>query len=243
MKAFSVTLGNTFLVAEFATPQSMLSWSLTRPGFVTSRKVAWLQVRDADLALGVDPIELMEAKMQAAGHGNAVHLMTSRDVTMHEIEVAQSAGVTSSCLATVGLSNASRIGDEPGAMYAAGTINLLAHVDRPLSQAAMIEALSLAAEARTAAIIDLDLRLHGRVVTGTGTDCIVVAAPGGGDGERYAGLHTDIGAALGRAVYRAVKRGGDAWMAERQAAATDLAGVTNGQRSLPAMTVALPDRT
>jgi adenosylcobinamide amidohydrolase len=158
------------------------------------------------------------SKMQVAGHGEAVHLMTSRDVDMHEIEEATSGNITASCLATVGLSNASRIGDEPGAMFAAGTVNVLAHVDRPLTQGAMIEALSVITEARTTAIIDLGISLRGRIVTGTGTDCIVVAAPEDDNGECYAGLHTDIGSALGRAVYRAVKRGGETWMAERRAA-------------------------
>src|SRR6185312_9023469 len=95
------------------------------------------------------------------------------------------------------------------------TINLLAHVDRPLSQGALIETVSIAAQARTAAIVDLDLRQHGKPVTGTGTDCIVVAAPCMDGGEAFAGLHTDIGAAIGRAVYDAVLQGGTAWISER----------------------------
>jgi len=215
MTAFSVSCVDPFLVAEFSALQTMLSWSLTRPGFVRARKVAWLQVRNADLPLGVDPADLLRSKMAAAGHDDAVQLMTSRAVRKHHLAASVSGGVAAACLATVGLGNAGRVGRQAVHAPAAGTINLLAHVDRPLSPAAMIEALSIATEARTAAIVDLDWRIDGQPVTGTGTDCIVIAAPPGEPAEQFAGLHTHIGAALGSAVYDAVRRGGDIWVAEQ----------------------------
>lgn len=77
-----------------------------------------------------------------------------------------------------------------------------------LSEAARLEALSIAAEARTAGIMDLGLTRNGRIVTGTGTDCIVVASPCGGPDAPFAGLHTDIGVSLGLAIYDAVTAGG-----------------------------------
>lgn len=218
MKAFAVTCAGPVLTATFLQPQTMLSWSLTRPGFVTARSVAWLRVSDADLPIGVDPAAMLETRLAAAGQADAVQLMTSRDVGKNHRAEAVCGNATASCLATVGLANAGRVGEPSGPGAVAGTINLLAHVDRSLSPAALIEALSIAAAARTAAIIDLGWRRDGKVVTGTGTDCIVVAAPqmGTGTGEAFAGLHTDIGAAIGRAVYDAVRRGGLEWIAERK---------------------------
>ncbi|HRO11147.1 adenosylcobinamide amidohydrolase, partial [Amaricoccus sp.] len=73
------------------------------------------------------------------------------------------------------------------------------------------EALSVAAEARPAAVIDAAPDRPGGRITGTGTDCILVAAPPG-DGA-FAGLHTPLGEAIGRAVYAAVRRGADDWWA------------------------------
>ncbi|MDH6229570.1 adenosylcobinamide amidohydrolase [Mesorhizobium soli] len=224
MAAFSISCMGSFLVAEFASRQTMLSWSLTRPGFVSTRKVAWLQVRNADLSLDVDPIALLEMKMGEAGHEDAVQLMTSRAVRKHHLAAASFGEANASCLATVGLGNAGRVGESPAASMPAGTINLLAHVDRPLTTAALIEAMSIATEARTAAIIDLDWRLDGRPVTGTGTDCIVVAAPDGEKPEQFAGLHTDIGAAIGRAVYDAVRQGGEVWVAEQAGSESGMEG-------------------
>lgn len=216
MTAFSISCAGPYLVAEFSEPQTMLSWSLTRPGFVTARSVAWLQVRDADLPFDVDPIDLLKTRMEAQGYGDAIHLMTSRAVQKHHLAKALSGTVGAACLATVGLGNAGRVGENHAAASPAGTINLLAHVDRPLAPAAMIEAMSIATQARTTAVIDLDWRPNGKAVTGTGTDCIVIAAPHGIAGESFAGLHTDVGAALGRAVYDAVRQGGDVWIGEHR---------------------------
>lgn len=214
--AFSIRWTAPFLVAEFAEPQNMLSWSLTRPGFVTARAFVWLEVRDGDLPVDVDPVGLLRERMEAAGHGEAVHLMTSRSLAHHDLASATAGAATSTCLATVGLSNAGRIGEAFDGSAPVGTINLLAHAGSPLSEAARIEALSIAAEARTAAVIDLGLIRDGHVVTGTGTDCIVIASPREGPETAFSGLHTDVGLSLGRAVYDAVKAGGLRWLAERR---------------------------
>ena len=214
MKAFSIRCDSPILVAEFERPQAMLSWSLTRPGFTVAGSVAWLHVRDDDLALDVDPIRFLNDRMAKAGLEDAVHLMTSRDVRKNHAAEASVGSATASCLATAGLGNAERIGTAPTAHTSAGTINVLVHVDRPLSQAAFVETISIAAEARTVAVVDLAWKPRGDIVTGTGTDCIVVAAPPGDREERFAGLHTDVGAAVGRAVRDAVALAAKTWIVE-----------------------------
>ncbi|MBS0240182.1 MAG: adenosylcobinamide amidohydrolase [Proteobacteria bacterium] len=72
--------------------------------------------------------------------------------------------------------------------------------------AALVEAITIAAQARTTAILDSRVSRSGVVITGTGTDCIVVSAPLGGS-VRFAGLHTAIGEAIGASVYRAMRDG------------------------------------
>ncbi len=97
-----------------------------------------------------------------------------------------------------------------------GTINLLCQVSIGLSEEALIEACALAVEARTAALLDATLPspLSGLPCTGTGTDCVVIAAPRGRPKERFAGKHTACGSAIGAAVRRAVARGVRVWMEE-----------------------------
>lgn len=215
MKAPEILCVDKTLAVRFAAEQAVLSWSLTRPGFVRADAVAWLEVSETDLPIGVDPAALLIDRLTAAGYGDAVQLMTSRDVKKHHHAVRQSGEATAFCLATVGLANAGRVGADTPQSGRMGTINLVAHVDQPLDEAGLIEALSIAAEARTAAVIDLGWTRDGRVVTGTGTDCIAVACPVADPRQTYAGLHTDVGRAIGGAVYDAVLAGGREWVDEK----------------------------
>lgn len=209
---FALSCRPPHLVASFPAPQAMLSWALTRPGFATAERVAWREVRNADLPPGEEPAALIGRLMAEAGLGDAVTLVTSRDITRHHLAQSAVDGVTATALATVGLSNGERVGvrsAEP--VWLPGTINVLVHVSCPLAPAALVEALSIVAQARTAAVLGAEVRRGGVVVTGTGTDCIVVAAPDRPDGERFAGLHTAVGEAVGGAVLQAVADGIAVW--------------------------------
>ncbi|GBD47385.1 adenosylcobinamide amidohydrolase [Methylopila sp. Yamaguchi] len=211
---FFVSCARPWLTARFVRPQRMLSWALARPGFQTADQVVWLEVEDDDLPVTVDPAALLEARMQAAGFGDAVGMMTSRDVRRRRVAGAASGGASARCLATVGLGNASRVGEpSPPPREAWGTINLLVACSVPLTDAALVEALSIAVEARTAAVMASGRAVDGGAATGTGTDCVVVAAPLGDPAANFAGLHTDVGVAIGAAVYEAVKNGACDWMA------------------------------
>lgn len=213
---FALELRRPLLVASFEEPQRVLSFAPARPGFQRADRVAWLAVRNADLAPHVDPLALLQAKLGEHGLLGAVAMMTSRDVGRVRRADARIGAVAADCAATTGLSNAVRV-QAPASVppQTLGTINILAAVSAPLTDAGLIEALSIAAEARTAAVIDAGWRIDGGMATGTGTDCVAVAAPEGPDPSPYAGLHTEIGQAIGAAVYDAVLAGARDWIAER----------------------------
>ena len=216
---FRVSCADGWLVARFARPQIMLSWAIVRGGRVSSALVAWRQVRDDELTPGLDPRRFLARRLRAQGLSGAVGLMTSRSVERHHQAERGESGVRARCLATVGLGNAVRVGDPTShaAARRVGTINLLCWVSRPLAPAAALEALALAAEARTAAILDAGVasRVSGAPATGTGTDCIVIAAPAERRGAAYAGKHTAIGAAIGAAVHDAVRAGARRWQEDQ----------------------------
>ena len=211
---FLLTSEPPFLIVDFDAPQSTLGWSLTAPGFVAARQVAWLEVCNADLTPEVDPIALLRAKFSARGLEGALAFMTSRDIKRFHVSQSTVGEATVTSVATVGLSNGENVGKQAGASHGVGTINIFAHVSKPLSVAAFVEAVSIVAEARTAAIIATAGLRAGPFVTGTGTDCIVVAAPQGEWLEPYAGLHTEIGQALGAAVYEVIREGATQWSAD-----------------------------
>ncbi len=215
---FAVHCAPPFLTVRFAGPQRALSWSLLHPGFATIREVVWVEVHNRELGPDVDVRGFLKGKLAAVGLPNALALMTSRNVRRGRLLATTVEGVEATCLTTVGLSNGERVGARRPARALVGTINTLVHVSRPLTDGALVEAISIAAEARTAAIIESRRPQDEPAITGTGTDCIVVAAPCAREPEPWAGLHTAVGEAIGRAVYDATREGAEEWDAENAGA-------------------------
>lgn len=216
---FSFACARPLLVARFARAQRMVSWSIHRPGFVVADKVAWLEVRNADLTPELDVLAWFAGRLDGAGLGDAVGLMTSRNVARHHFAQVRVEGVSAACLVTLGLNNGERVGarfSPAAAAHLAGTVNILAAVDVPLTDAALLEASSIVVQARTRAILEADFRREGarEPVSGTGTDCVVMSAPADGPKELYAGLHTAAGEALGAAALAATRAAATVWLAD-----------------------------
>lgn len=117
-------------------------------------------------------------------------------------------GLTVCTWATVGLGNKARAGmpREVEELFP-GTINLITVIDGALSDAAMINAVITATEAKAAALQDADIRVNDgqEIATGTTTDAMIVASTQNGPSFRYAGTATQLGYCIGRTVYEAVK--------------------------------------
>ena len=126
-------------------------------------------------------------------------MLTAFDVT--RICQAEDGGL--SVAATVGLAlpTWAAAPDEPVAATA-GTINIVAFVPEPLTDAALLNCLCTATEAKTQA-------LFGAGVDGTGTasDAVAVACPTSGEFRAFGGPRSVWGARLARAIYDAVSAG------------------------------------
>lgn len=147
-------------------------------------------------------------------------MMTSRNVARFVRRSARVEDVEAECVVTLGLNNGERVGSRHGIpVQPAGTINILCHVSQPLADAALLEAASIVAQARTVALVEAGYRRSsgGEVVTGTGTDCIVMASPIGSDPATFAGMHTAVGEAVGACVLGATRAALVEWLAERKA--------------------------
>ncbi len=99
---------------------------------------------------------------------------------------------------------------DPG--LAPGTINVIVSVPVPLTDAALVNAVITATEAKTQAVLDA-----GFPGTGTATDALCVAAPvpPGTAAEDFAGPRSAWGARIARAVHAAVLAGATAYRAGR----------------------------
>jgi len=110
----------------------------------------------------------------------------------------------------------------PGTIGPPGTINIVVSVPVPLSDAAFVNAVITATEAKTQAVLDA-----GFACTGTASDAVCVAAPGGGPGEDFTGPRSLWGARIARAVHAAVYAGALDY-ASRMAAGLPVSGGSSG---------------
>ena len=209
-----LTLERPWLSYDLGDNMRVLSWAVNRPGFVSASRILWREVHETDLPADFDVEAWLASELAERGDTDAVTFLTSRDIARHHTHTACVEDVTAEAVITIGLSNAERIGsreDYSGRDWGKdwGTINIALRLDQSLSDIGLLEAMSLATEARTAAVIDLGHRVATGVATGTGTDCIAIAAPPGD--TAYAGKHTALGEAIGQAVYTAILEGARQW--------------------------------
>jgi adenosylcobinamide amidohydrolase len=206
------------LVVRFARVHRTLSWAVCGGGLGLTRAVVWRYVELSELPPSVDPVRLVEASLARHGLEGAVGMMTARALGTFDCVTRARDGLQARAVATVGLGNALAAGDPPGAMRV-GTINVLVQLSHALDEGGLAELLALASEARTAAVLDARVpsRRSDELASGTGTDCIVVAAPEAGAPLGWVGKHTLAGSLAGGAVREAVARGVRRWIAEEVA--------------------------
>ena len=143
-------------------------------------------------------LQAMAADLRLSGRG--VGMLTAADV---RVDGRRRADEGVEVLATVGLGHPIRAAvpagaDEPAAPVA-GTINVVARVPVRLSDAALVNAVATATEAKSQALADLGLD-----ATGTATDAVCVACPPAGVPEPFGGPRSPWGSRLARAVHSAV---------------------------------------
>nr|WP_232321029.1 adenosylcobinamide amidohydrolase [Mycobacterium shimoidei] len=149
--------------------------------------------------------------LEGAGCG----LLTAVDVTRHHL--AADGGVHAA--ATVGLSSPAWAAAPDGHFrrerppQRVGTINVVVAVPVRLCQAALVNAISTATEAKVQALHDAGVR-----ATGTASDAIVVHCPTDGAAETYGGPRSMFGARIARAVHAVVLAGSRAWIAVQEGA-------------------------
>jgi adenosylcobinamide amidohydrolase len=137
--------------------------------------------------------------------GEGVGLLTAARVTDgvqredEGVRVAATVGLRVPAWAAVPSGPADR---EPIAAWQPGTINIIVSVPVPLRDAAYVNAVMTATEAKSQAVLEAGFR-----ATGTASDAVCIAAPAAGEPEDFAGPRSLWGARIARAVYSAVHAG------------------------------------
>ena len=154
----------------------------------------------------MDPaVHLAELAADLGLEGEGVGLLTAARV----VDVVQCDDEGVRAAATVGLRVPTWAAVPPGTadrelvpVWRPGTINIIVSVPVPLRDAAYVNAVMTATEAKTQALLDAGFR-----ATGTASDAICVAAPAAGEPEDFAGPRALWGARIARAVHSAVHAG------------------------------------
>lgn len=214
--SLAVTCERPLLIVRFAREHAVASWAIIRGGLRRASAVVWYETNERELRPPVKATEVLQEKLDGAGLHDAVGLMTSRRVDSYSDAEIRHGDVSARCIATVGLGNALRAGDLPGSSGRIGTINVLCRISTALTPEAQLEALSLASEARTLAVMEANVpsRRSGLASTGTGTDCTVIASPLSPKMIGYAGKHTAVGHVVGAAITAAIREGIGRWLRE-----------------------------
>ncbi|MEV7464366.1 adenosylcobinamide amidohydrolase [Streptomyces rubiginosohelvolus] len=135
--------------------------------------------------------------------GPGAGLMTAADVAAYT--TARDSGVTATVTAGLGVRGwaAAPDGDRAPA-FQPGTVNIVVTLPAALSDAALVNAVATATEAKVQALLAAGLDC-----SGTPTDAVCVAAPepGPDGGEPFAGPRSTWGARIARAVHGAVLDG------------------------------------
>jgi adenosylcobinamide amidohydrolase len=207
--SWSATVRDRTLIVTFPELYQVLSWAPLNGGLCQARSVLNHQVRLDDSPAEEPAAFLSNLARQLGAVGPTVGLMTGVLMDRLARHRLHAQDLLLECFATVGVSNALTAGDPATYEEKPGTINLIVVVNKTLTTAALVEAVSIVTEAKSRALWETNVRskLSQHIATGTGTDCVAVACPNGASVYGYCGKHTLVGELLGRGAYGAVMEG------------------------------------
>ena len=217
------------LLIQFNPPRRVLSSAVLGGGFCNASFIFNCQVSGPPILKPVSKLEssakdgclpearrhLKELARKLGLEGTGVGMMTGVKI-VNNLTILRRAwrDLWVEGFITVGVSNAVRAGDpatyDEGieSVVPTGTINMILLIGARLSDAATVEAIQVATEAKAATLIEAGVKswISSRPASGTGTDCTAIVS---GQGRRldYAGTHTWLGELIGRVVSDGVLEG------------------------------------
>jgi adenosylcobinamide amidohydrolase len=211
-KFFQVRVAKNTLVVTFPSPRTVTSWAILNGGVRT--RVSHIINHHVDPhTSGTDPRKtLRQAARQIGLKGAFVGLLTGADVQRFSMAHAAYKELQAYVITTAGCGNLATVGETGkyvegiSSSVPAGTINIILALNYAFTPEALLEAISIVTEAKVRALYEFNLRsvATGESATGTGTDCIAVAA---GRERRYifCGKHTKWGELVGKAALESIR--------------------------------------
>ncbi len=197
---------------EFCTPHRVISSAVLNGGLVHASHLVNLRVPKRWASLEAPEVTLAKYCTDAGWSGTTVGMMTAASMDSFRMARESVQDIDVVVLVTSGLSNPRRVGDraEHREMITQskeiGTINIIAMTSTILTGPAMVEALMIVTEAKSAALQESGIKspVSKKIATGTGTDAIAVVSGHGPETAHYCGKHVLFGEILGHLVTDAV---------------------------------------
>ena len=193
---------------ELSIPHQVVSSAVLNGGMVQADHIVNMQVPKTSSFTELPELTLAKYCADSGWRGIAVGMMTAASMDSFRMVKKSEQGIEIVVLVTSGLSNPRRAGDYAEHRRMAspytevGTINIIVITSASLTQSAMIEALLIITEAKSAALQEAGIMspVSNKLATGTDTDSVaVVSGPGPGD-VKYCGKHVLFGELLGSSV-------------------------------------------
>ncbi len=196
----------------FSSPQRVISSAILNGGLTQADHIVNLKVPTSLNASEAPDISLQNYANAQGWQGQVVGMMTAASMNSLRIEQTNIEGVDLAAIVTTGLGNARRAGDKADVQELLaetkeiGTINLILICSAKLTDAAMLEAIMLATEAKAAALQGAGILspVSNQIATGTGTDSIAIVSGNGPEEIAFCGKHVLLGQWIGRLVIGAV---------------------------------------
>jgi adenosylcobinamide amidohydrolase/ABC-type Fe3+-hydroxamate transport system substrate-binding protein len=198
------------LVIRFNGPQEILS---TFEGNLTGLLGAGntfvpMPASIGHMAYGVTQVQEAIRKNLGFAKGQFATMMTGADMGNLAVAKKTYKDLEVTALVTAGVKgNAMRMSKDTGQYFTHGTINIIVMTNRTLPPNARARTIITATEAKSAALLDMDIRSSytpwTHRATGTGTDNIMVVQ-GDGPVEQFAGGHSKISELIAKAVHAGV---------------------------------------
>lgn len=197
---------------EFSIPHQVLSSAVLNGGIVQANYIVNLHVPKSWTGSESPELTLSKYCEDANWKGTTVGMMTAASMDSFRMAKESVQDIDVVVLVTSGLSNPRRVGDraEHRVMAAQseeiGTINIVVMTSATLTDAAMVEALLIVTEAKSAALQEAGIisPVSNKIATGTGTDSVAVVSGHGSETVSYCGKHVLFGEILGRMVTNTV---------------------------------------
>lgn len=207
-----IRVEDSYLEIELPNYSDSLSWCIKGGGRNRVKNILWQKVDTNDLPRWKSPNEFISQKEEKYNKTYDLVFLTSANVKNYFCRTIKKDNLEVTTIATVGMSNALRVGDKAYNSLMLGTINTFVYINRKLSEEALIESMAISIEAKSLACLESDIlsKQSFKPATGTGTDCTAITCA---DAEvpficfQYSGKHTLLGELIGKTVYEVVNEG------------------------------------